>query len=207
MTRFEEQLAVNELHLGDYQPLPVGSLFTHRMPGRWYPCGFVSTASALATATVAVNVMYLMPIMVPERLQLTGIAFVVTTAGGAGSVGRCGIYTSDSRARGYMPNRLVVDGGEVACDGVTGIKSTVVDVTLKRGLYWGAILAGVATFVGRSVSTTGQWPILGADPTGDFNGFYGQYQYNQAYGAMPGYLSASTPRNSSSVGAVFCQFG
>lgn len=100
------------------------------------------TAGSNTTAVVADGVMRLYPFMIYTDMTIDYIACeIVTTAGGAGSVTRLGIYDDV----GGVPTNLVLDAGTVATT-ATGMASIAISKALTAGIYWmTAVAQGVAT--------------------------------------------------------------
>lgn len=66
----------------------------------------------------------------------TGIGVFVTSAAGAGSVMRLGLYNSKAHSDGYLiPDTLIVDAGTVAVDS-SGFKSITINESLVAGYYF-----------------------------------------------------------------------
>ncbi len=128
----------------------------------WY-AGFQNQI-ATATQSTSVDVIRLQPFVISRQVVLDRIAFELTTAGGAGSKGRVGIYASTSIENLY-PANLLVDGGEFALDGATGVKSSTISLTLGAGVYWFASLFGVAAPTLRTPVAGSYGHILGAPST------------------------------------------
>ena len=88
--------------------------------------------SAVATFALTAGQMRYEPIYVTTPLTIDQIACEVTSAGAGGTTIRMGIFTADTD---LQPTGLVVDGGTVAADGATGMRSVSVSVTLTPGRY------------------------------------------------------------------------
>lgn len=131
---------------------------------------FTGAVSGLAPGTGAqsVGVIRAYPAFVPRTCTFDRIMFELTTAGSAGSVARCGIYTSSSTTD-PKPAALVYDGGEKATDGATGVLETTVSpaVTLTGpAIYWFVTFTGVAQPTLRTIAVGSIMPILGWPSTG-----------------------------------------
>lgn len=72
------------------------------------------------------------PIFIPEPALFDRIGVVTSQAGGAGSIARCAIYTTQD---GY-PDRLLVDGGNLDVTTAAGLKVATIAAALDRGWYW-----------------------------------------------------------------------
>ena len=108
----------------------------------WYS-EMVSSSTATTVATV-VNYLYAFPFYYENPRTIDRLAFYVSTAGVAGSVGRVGIYEATSPDNLY-PDSLIIDGGEMACDS-TGAKTATVSQALEpKKLYWFVFTFGVGT--------------------------------------------------------------
>ncbi len=89
-------------------------------------------------SAIAANRLYAMPCHVSRDLTADRIATQVTSAGGAGTVIRLGIY-SDTGAN--APGALLIDAGTVAADGATGVKAVTISQALTQALYWLAFIS------------------------------------------------------------------
>lgn len=158
----------------------------------WY--SGLANQTAYATSAMDVDNLRARPFVVGRAGYIDRIAFELTTAGGAGSVARCGIYKATSKYNLY-PRDLLIDGGEFACDGSTGVKSTTVNLYLPEGLYYLACLAGVSAPTLR-FSVVGSVPsFLGCPNTIGAN-IYVSVNVAKAYGALPSTFTAGgSPSN------------
>jgi hypothetical protein len=106
----------------------------------WYPCGAIASPLP-ATFGTTEDIFYAVPFYTGRGGSIDRIAFEVTTIG-AGSKGRCGIYTSDED--GY-PKTLVVDSGEFTTN-ATGVKSATISVALpQNALFFAVLLFGTTS--------------------------------------------------------------
>lgn len=87
-----------------------------------------------AGASLTVNRLYLVPLIVPVRRAFDRVGVQVTTAASAGGTLRLGIYDSS----GGVPNNCLFDSGSIAST-TTGAKEAVLSLTLDPGVYWGAL--------------------------------------------------------------------
>jgi hypothetical protein len=154
--------------------------------GRYYPGGY---GTVLGTNALTFNTIYAAPLFVPLGGVINRIVFEVTTAGGAGSVARVGLYAALSKSD-IAPGRLVVDGGEVVTSGATGVKvATLSNIRLEPGLYWTSYLCGVAAPTVRVLGATGATqvfnPILGFDVGATITVAPSRVDAIQAYGPLP----------------------
>ncbi len=137
----------------------------------------------VATATNTKNILRVSPFLVvldTESFDRISIRFSSTIAT---SVGRLGIYTWD--AQSDRPDELLVDSGEQDW-GTSGLKETVIDVTLTAGYYGMASLGGTAQ---PAVYTWGEGNSGGCfignpTPASTFERLSG-ITIAQAYGALP----------------------
>lgn len=143
-------------------------------------------AAALGTGAPAIDTLLALPILYrgPGRIDL--ISFRITTAGGAGSVARVGVYRSRSKVD-LRPDALLFDGGEQ--DGtVIGMKTTVIPEPKPEldpeWVFWLVYFCGVAAPTLRTISGAACYPIFGNDAGGGTNIHIGR-STGQAYGALP----------------------
>lgn len=152
----------------------------------WYTNDF--TNGAPTTVSGALATLRAFPLYLESPRTIDRLAFRVSTAGGAGSVGRIAIYEATSVSNLY-PNNLVAESTEFTTDS-TGVKSFTLSQALNpKTLYWVVMTFNVAA------------PTIGAvQPyaTEDFLGFSSTLlTKNQglsvayAYGAFPATFPAS----------------
>ena len=96
--------------------------------GYKYLGGIASTLTA--AGALAANTAHIQPFAVKQTQTFTAIGIEVTTASGAGTLIRLGIYNV---ANG-VPTSLVLDAGTVAASS-TGIKEITISQSLSQGLY------------------------------------------------------------------------
>lgn len=151
---------------------------------RWYGCGAEATGVG-GTGSPAIDTLFALPYVSGRGGTIDRIAFNCTLAGGAGSVARCGIYTSTSDSNLY-PDALVLDGGEFSCNPTAGVKSATVNVTLSPDKhYWFVYHCGVAAPQVRCGPANSMHAPLGYDNTlGTLAGT--MLTVAKAYGALPG---------------------
>jgi len=106
--------------------------------GRFY--GSFITSGALGTISVTDGQLYLTPIYIPQSVTLTSIGVEVTTASGAGSLIRLGIYQD----RGSIPHKRLIDAGTVVGDAL-GFNSAAISLNIRTGLHWLALVGDVVT--------------------------------------------------------------
>lgn len=158
-------------------------------PMRWiaatyvrYPIG----TTAIGTLTMTANRSYATGVYVPYGASIDRVAVEVTTAGGAGSVIRFGLYADSNGA----PGALISDDGTVD-SATTGFKEdTVAYTSLTAGLYWivtsaqvgtaptvrtvSAPLETVAPYRSTTLSNTpDSWCVYGSNITGAMPSSYG----------------------------------
>jgi hypothetical protein len=128
---------------------------------RWYTTPMTNT-SALGTASVVANTLYVMPFPLTRVTTFTKIQINVTT-GGAGSSARIGIYYDNGN---QYPGALVT-GSDVGAltTTITGVQTNtfVSAITLQPGLYWLAFVcnATAPVIIGFTLGNTPA--ILGID--------------------------------------------
>jgi len=150
-----------------------------------YRACYFGVASGAGTLSIPVDTINLVPFFVPRDIHIDRLAFIVTTAGGAGSKARVGIYNATQVAP-FVPTTLIVDGGEFDSTAING-KIANVDVTLLGGLlYFAAVFTGVNAPTVRSGGNL-SIPLLGyllnaaSTATTPITGI----KLAQAYGALP----------------------
>lgn len=115
--------------------------------GAWVPT--FNFAKAIQFATPNTTTRYAEPYFPGGPFDVDRVAVQVTTAGGAGSILRVGVYSSDSLGR--RPQTLLADWGSFDTAS-TGIKeltiSTHFDAYTLYWIVWGSEVSG-ATFTGR----------------------------------------------------------
>lgn len=124
-----------------------------------------SFAGSGTAVTLTVNVLYLVPIIVPYRRAFTKIAFVCQT-GAASAYARFGIWNANQNTA--KPTTLVAEatGGTYPTDVSTnGVKEHDFAQTLDPGLYYGGVVVDTAAVAMRG-GTTGHVNVLGFAPSG-----------------------------------------
>lgn len=162
----------------------------------WYTFGSYSVSNTGVSLT-GINTLSAFPFFSGEGGKVDRIGFEVTTGGGAGSVARCGIYTSTSDTNLY-PDKLVVDSGEFDTT-TTGVKSASIDVQLLANrVYWLAFHPGVAQHTGRNLAAAIIGPIpIGMPSTMGSNATHVALSVNRTYAALPStFTSGANTQNS-----------
>lgn len=131
------------------------------------------------------------PFIVSKTMKIDQIGLVVSTAGGAGSTCRVGIYTDTGNT---APNTLVTgsDGGTLAVT-ATGLKTNTVSITLQgNNLYWLAYECSTASTLKLTTLPITVVPnVLGIVPTGSAVASGTGYSATNTYGALPASYPAS----------------
>jgi hypothetical protein len=122
-----------------------------------YVCG-LGSCTALTNAVIPVNTMKAVPFVQGHGFRTTAFGFAVTTAGGANSVARAGIYSCRDDLNGdFYPSTLLFDTGSLVTTG-TGAKNTTTTLDLEEGrVYWGVYVCGTAA------PTVATIPVASAD--------------------------------------------
>lgn len=121
-----------------------------------------SNSSGTTNTVFAVDTLKAVPFIVSNGFGVQALAFVVTTAGGGGSVARVGVYDCQDDLNGNIyPNRLLVDGGEQDTTG-TGVKTSTIALLLEEGrMYWLAYTCGTSAPTISSIPPVGCDALLG----------------------------------------------
>lgn len=146
------------------------------VPGRYYS----APHDTIAANSVSANVIYFIPVHLPQRALVTKIGFTVTTSG-AGNA-RLGIY----RAKGGVPEALMIDAGAISVS-TAGDKEITIAQSLESGTYFLAVNFSVACSVnwhsGMQAWRQGMFGSSTSSLSGaaqECGGFYGY-----AFGAFP----------------------
>lgn len=110
----------------------------HWPVGTWFqPEGSANTTQAAADRN------YFVPIWIPERRTLSAMSIDMTTSAvGAGSVFRLGIYDADVNG---IPRNLLLDAGTVDSTVAAGIlQKTGLSLPLNRGLIYATAVSQIA---------------------------------------------------------------
>ena len=120
-------------------PLTKSKTFTPALALNKYEAGHYFTLPIASTTTGNANVGNLVAYqMYFPTINIDRIGCRVATAGGAGSLGRLGIYYPSATA--CYPGQLLLDAGTVAVD-QTGNREITISQSLTEGFYWLAYLA------------------------------------------------------------------
>jgi hypothetical protein len=113
--------------------------FTPALALNKYQAGHYFTLPLISTTTGNANSGFLVcfPLYFPN-ITIDRIGCIVTTAAGAGSLGRLGIYYSS--LTDCYPGALLFDAGTVSVAS-TGNREITISQTLSEGIYWLAYLA------------------------------------------------------------------
>ena len=155
-------------------PLAKARTFTPALALNKYEAGHYFTLPIISTTTGNANVGNLVAYqMYFPTIRIDRIGCRVATAGGAGSLGRLGIYYASLTA--CYPGQLLLDAGTVPVD-VAGNCEITISQLLTEGFYWLAYLAdtvvGAAPVMRQHSSTINPFaPITSANTnfqTGSF---------------------------------------
>lgn len=133
-----------------YGPIPTTTTWT---AGRYYS-GLYSTSST--TGTLSVQRLTVVPIWLPAPRTVDRIGLEVTTAGGAGTLARLGLYLADPSTR--MATTRLLDAGTVDVT-TTGVKQATISQSLPEGLSYLAVIASGGTF--RAAQASSYMPMYG----------------------------------------------
>lgn len=175
-----------------YQPaLPsIYSGALARVAGLYY--GIYGGACNGTTTTLTADRMYSLPFMVMAEETFDRICIHVSTASGAGTKARLGIYYNDAG----KPGARLLDAGEVATDS-TGSKEITISQVLPPGLYWLVVLAQSTPAVYGPIATVG---LIGVGTIGTAGNGNAIYITTQAYGVLPDPHTTPVPGNNVSPG-------
>jgi hypothetical protein len=175
----------------------------------WYAAG-QATAGSMATVVHTVDVLRLVPIPPFNRPMVITALGTESTAGGAGSVTRLGIYrTSDSSF--VQPAVLMFDTGSLSTVGAT-VHSVNTTISVRpEFMYWAAVLTGVAAPTLRATVVANSYPVGHSSPnpgTAVTNSLFVSY----AYSALPGSIVDTSGvsvigRTSASIPLIFYRLG
>lgn len=98
--------------------------------------GVVISTPSGSTIAISANTIYYLPIFVETTTTIDQLAAEITTAAAAGKLLRLGLYRADTD---WNVSTLVVDGGTVAADGSTGVRTFSVSAVLAPGRYFIAV--------------------------------------------------------------------
>lgn len=156
---------------------------------RWRSGYYYTTTGVSSSATAAppLNTMRCIALDVPYPMPIDRIGVEITSAGGAGSVVRLGVYKDDGTG---LPGALLFDAG-AGIDGTsTGGPAITVSQTLPQGRVWLAYVAQVGTVpTCRGVVIGTQGIDIGTTPSG--TNAQGYQSGTSVSGALP--ASFGTP--------------
>jgi len=143
-----------------------------------FEAGDYLLAPTLTTTTGNANSGFLVayPIFLPS-VTVDRIGCEVTSAAGAGSLGRLGIYNSSSTSN--YPSTLLLDAGTVAVSGTTGKKEATINQAITQGIYWLAYLADTVSGSAPALRQFNSVPMIHFRKNQDDSVF----QFNQGYRA------------------------
>lgn len=96
---------------------------------------FVPPGGPIGNNNPGFGALLLAPFDLPRRMRIIAVALEVTTAGGAGTFVRAGLYRDNGK--GTAPRGLpIVDAGQLAA--TAGFREAAVDVVLDPGRWWAA---------------------------------------------------------------------
>lgn len=125
--------------------------------GAWYESQFFGSG-ADANTTATLNLVYYIPIIVPEACTIDEVGINVAT-GTASSVLNFGLYAD---ANG-VPGAKLADWGNTSAATAGGKSKTALAYAAKAGLFWlGFLVTGAATAVTKSVGVVGVTQYAGA---------------------------------------------
>lgn len=169
----------------------------YRKSGRYYSCDI--RTYTLTTSYIQYDNIYAIPFLVPVQQSFDRIG-INCNAGAANAVGRLGLYDDDGTP---YPGNLIHGTAEFDFSGA-GDKEEAIAETLDPGLYWLAILIGVAMPSVRAFYYQYHtFPLLGRDALNDLNPMNSLYGA-EAYGVMPDPFPAGiTERDTQNPPAIF----
>jgi hypothetical protein len=197
------------------QPLISRSLRDFYITDSWHLFGGSNTyavglqnCSTLTTGAPAINEIWCVPFIPNQRIAITSIGFRVTSAGGAGSKARVGIYDMQSQSD-FMPKHLIYDSGEFSTTTTGNKQNTSISVVLEPGqMYWFAYLAGTAAPTIRTIPPAGIYPLHGVGIAATVPEVGISLTYS--YAALPADMNLTSGRSdfvaSSPIPAIFVTF-
>lgn len=194
--------------IGDGQGWPfVGTSRYAAGDRRWYPAGGTGQSNALGSTAPAIDTLLAVPFTLPSTSTVEAIGFYVTTAGGANSVARIGIYEACASTDPY-PCRKIWDGGEQVTTSTASKKTTINWSTgTPHALYFAVYHAGVSAPTIRGFQATSGVAFFGFN--NDLSSGQGVFiQVADSYGALPDtFPSGGTITTAGSTPAMFMTFG
>jgi hypothetical protein len=164
---------------------PVAARLKHNY---WYPMD-----GGGGNRTMTYNLLWLYPFDAQVSAVMQALGINVTTPGSAGTLIRCGVYSSDG-AGGV--GGLLLDAGTLAGDS-GGVKSVALNQAVNPDRLWlGAVWQGTNNVAPVLQAYTRPAPYLGWTSFYQFPSIVG-YQYNAVSGVLPASLGApASPENS-----------
>ena len=126
-------LFINDVAFAAAAQTALSGVFEALAPGHAAGQYYGPNGSVTATRSYGANELRLTPYRVRSSQTFDRFAIEVTTAGGAGTVFRLGIWNHNS-ATG-RPGTLLLDAGTVAGDSAAGVEKTISQL-LSPGWYW-----------------------------------------------------------------------
>lgn len=120
---------------------------------RWYTSAI--SAFTPGTQSRVLDTLFAIPFVVSKTCTIDRIGAEITTGGGAGSLVRLGIYSTNN----MLPDALVLDAGTIDGNSAT-FQSITINQQLAPGLYW-LVLLGSATITYRSIPAANLPPVTG----------------------------------------------
>lgn len=137
--------------------------------------------SYAASGTITGSLLHAIPY--PVEVTETLISISINNGTNAPSVNaELGIYMGNP----VYPGALVLDAGSVVLDGVSGIKTIVINQTLTPKLYWLAYVADATAALNSLLVPGDVIPIGGGGFTAaNYNNKFYAFRVAQAFGALP----------------------
>ncbi len=150
----------------------------------------------MTTFTVNIDYIYAIPFIVPVQQHFDRIALYIY--GATNRVARLGLYEDDGS---IYPGDLIHGTAEFNC-GASGCKEETIDETLDPGLYWLAVLNGVAAGNVRALYYQySGFSVIGRTACDDLVPPVSYYK-TQAYGAMPDPFPAAASESDTNMPAI-----
>jgi len=122
-----------------------GGVFLQRIGARYSLPGWAQAIPSNNPAAPTAHSIHFTPILLRQAITFDRICCEVTFAGGAGDLGRLGIYNSDLAVDGLTPDTLLLDAGTFTADAVAA-KEIVIAQALGPGWYFLAFVTESGTF-------------------------------------------------------------
>jgi hypothetical protein len=146
---------------------------------RGHPLG-----AGLTTFTLAINVLYLIPIYIADWEEFTQAQIEVSTLQAASTI-RLGAYTDVDGA----PSALIYDAGTVSA-AATGFKIATISKFMPQGYNWLCCVADTAGIIVRAINQTSTLPQLGHASATD-TVYYNSLSVAFTAGALPSTVPAT----------------